>query len=260
MSFRLRLTALASLAVAVAVIGVSFVVYYTDRHELISQVDSDLSESRTLSPLNAVVGIRTDGNAQVAQSVTFGRGGKRVQFRGPQKLPPVFNVVLPRSSTAVQVRLTSRNARATPSKAPPRFSTTTIKGVPTRVLTLLAPQQTVTISRSLLDVDRNLDHLRWLLVFICLGGIGAAAILGALVSGRAMAPLRRLTETTERIIDTGALSERTGQRGRDEISRLSTRLDELLATLEQSLRAQRQLVADASHELRTPITTLRANF
>ncbi len=135
-----------------------------------------------------------------------------------------------------------------------------IKGVPTRVLTISSRNQIVTISRSLVDVDRNLARLRWLLVFISLGGIGAAAILGALVSGRAVAPLRRLTETTERIVETGDLSERTGQRGRDEISRLSTRLDELLATLETSLRTQRQLVADASHELRTPIATLRANF
>ncbi len=45
MSFRLRLTVLASLAVAVAIVGTSFVVYYTDRHELIAQVDSDLTQS-----------------------------------------------------------------------------------------------------------------------------------------------------------------------------------------------------------------------
>jgi two-component system sensor histidine kinase MprB len=101
--------------------------------------------------------------------------------------------------------------------------------------------------------------LRWLLVFTCLGGIGVATLLGTLVSGRAIAPLRRLTETTERIAETGELSARTGQHGRDEISRLSAQLDALLATLERSLRTQRQLVADASHELRTPIATLRAN-
>ncbi|MES1248368.1 MAG: HAMP domain-containing sensor histidine kinase, partial [Actinomycetota bacterium] len=83
--------------------------------------------------------------------------------------------------------------------------------------------------------------------------------LGLLVSGRAVAPLRRLTETAERIVETGDLSERTGKEGRDEISRLPAKLDELLATAEAALLAQRQLVADASHEPRTPIATLRAN-
>ena len=48
MSFRLRLTMLVSLAVAVAIVGTSFVVYYTDRHELIGQVDSDLTQSLTV--------------------------------------------------------------------------------------------------------------------------------------------------------------------------------------------------------------------
>jgi two-component system sensor histidine kinase MprB len=100
--------------------------------------------------------------------------------------------------------------------------------------------------------------MTWL-ALICLGGVGAAALLGALVSGRALAPLRRLTETTEQIVGSGDLTQRTGQRGRDEVSRLSLRLDELLATLEGSLRTQRQLVADASHDLRTPLATLRAN-
>jgi two-component system sensor histidine kinase MprB len=141
-----------------------------------------------------------------------------------------------------------------------RFTTQKIAGQPSRVLTLASGAKTIRISSSLVEVQRNLSHLRELLVLISLGGIGVAALLGAAVSRTAVAPLRRLTETTERIIDTGDLSERTGQRGRDEVSRLSARLDELLATLEASLRTQRQLVADASHELRTPIATLRANF
>ena len=83
MSFRLRLTALASLAVAVAIIGASFVVYYTDRHELIRQVDSDLSESRNLSPLDAVVGIQTASAPHGVKAVTIGPDGKRVQRPNP---------------------------------------------------------------------------------------------------------------------------------------------------------------------------------
>jgi two-component system sensor histidine kinase MprB len=257
MSFRLRLTVLVSLAVAVAIVATTFVVYYTDRHELMVQIDGDLSASRTLAPVMRVAG---PPPGQLKRRATIRKDSAQSGVTpASSHLRPV-SVVLPRSSTAVQVDVARRKAGATPTTSPPRFSTETIGGVPTRVLTLVSKNETVRISRSLVEVDRNLARLRWLLVLISLGGIGAAAMLGAFVAGRAVAPLRRLTETTERIVDAGDLSQRTGQRGRDEISRLSARLDELLGTLDESLRTQRQLVADASHELRTPIATLRANF
>jgi two-component system, OmpR family, sensor histidine kinase MprB len=256
MSFRLRLTVLVAVAVAVALVGASLVVYYTDRHELADQVDSDLTSTQYVAPLNAVVGLPVRAGFVAQGRVVQRPAHPKTQY--VRKLPPFFRVILPHSSAVLQVDVVRRKPSASPNVAR-RFTTETIKGVPWRVLTLSLPGLTVRISRSLVDVDRNLSHLRWLLVLISLGGIGAAALLGALVSRRAVAPLRRLTETTERIIDTGDLSERTGQHGRDEISRLSFRLDELLETLEASLRAQRQLVGDASHELRTPLATLRAN-
>jgi two-component system, OmpR family, sensor histidine kinase MprB len=248
MSFRIRLTVLVASAVAVAIVGASVVVYYTDRSQLMSQVDSDLDTTLSLPPLNT-------GFAAVPP------GKRGVQFGS---IPAGSRqIVLPGTQKAVQVSVHRRIGAAGPTLNVPttrRFTTQVIAGQRWRVLTLASGGKTIRISSSLVEVDRNLSHLSFLLVLISLGGIGVAALLGAAVSRTAVAPLRRLTETTERIIDTGDLSERTGQRGRDEVSRLSVRLDELLATLEASLRTQRQLVADASHELRTPIATLRANF
>ncbi len=249
MSFRLRLTVLVAAAVAVAIVGASVVVYYTDRSQLMSEVDSDLTRTLSLPSLNAAYG--GAAAAKLKQGLAH---------FGP--IPPGSRqVIVPGTQKAVRVRV--RGKIGGPSLNVPttrRFTTQTIAGQPSRVLTLASGAKTIQISSSLVEIERNLSHLRELLVLISLGGIGVAALLGAAVSRTAVAPLRRLTETTERIIDTGDLSERTGQRGRDEVSRLSTRLDELLATLETSLRTQRQLVADASHELRTPIATLRANF
>jgi two-component system sensor histidine kinase MprB len=266
MSFRLRLTVLAALAVAVALVGASFVVYFTDRSELIGQIDSDLRESLTLPRLASVVGGPGAAGNPTGLRLNGAQGG--AVLSRPPKLPVSFRLVLPRSSAAVQVHVGPARTRGnvhrslkTVATAPKTlFTTKLIKNVPIREFKISMSNVTITISRPLVEVERNLSHLRWLLFLICIGGTGIAAILGALVSGRALAPLRRLTETTERIIDTGDLRERIGHRGRDEISRLSARLDELLATLEVSLRTQRQLVADASHELRTPIATLRANF
>jgi two-component system sensor histidine kinase MprB len=258
MSFRLRLTVLASLAVAVAIVGTSVVVYYTYRHELIGQLDRDLESTLELPPLSLLA----KGPPSSFETVAGQGELQRPELFTPTRLQTGFyKVVLPRVAAAVQVHVAARRPGRAAARRAPRFTTVrSPNGVPMRVFTVVLPSQTVTISRPLVEVDRNLSHLRWLLGLICLGGIGAAALLGALVSGRAVAPLRRLTETTEQIVETGDLSRRTGRRGRDEISRLSARLDELLASLEVSLGTQRQLVADASHELRTPIATLRANI
>jgi two-component system, OmpR family, sensor histidine kinase MprB len=253
MSFRLRLTVLVASAVAVAIVGASVVVYYTDRSQLMSQVDSDLRTTLRLPPLNVAFTNVTPAGKLLQRAAARYRAipaGSR-------------QIILPGTQKAVLVNVHKKLEAAgltVPVPTTQRFSTQTIKGERWRVLTLASGGKTIQISSSLVEVDRNLSHLGFLLVLISLGGIGVAALLGAAVSRTAVAPLRRLTETTERIIDTGDLSERTGQRGRDEVSRLSARLDELLATLETSLRTQRQLVADASHELRTPIATLRANF
>lgn len=244
MTFRMRLTLLATLAVAIALVGASMVVYYSYRHDLLRQADGDLASSLTLASINKMV---------VLDSTAFQNAGKT---------PRVLHVVLPGSSTAVVVRrqpTISISPGFTAPAGPYRYTTVTYNGVPQRQLVIFGLNSAVTITRSLADVDRSLSRLRWLLFLTCAGGIGVAALLGTLVSGRAIAPLRRLTETTERIAETGELSARTEHRGRDEISRLSTQLDALLATLEESQRTQRQLVADASHELRTPLATLRAN-
>jgi len=281
MSFRLRMTILVSLAVAVAIVGTSFLVYYTDRRELIEQVDGDLVATESLPPINALIAAPPVGLSPGGLAMYSAGKSLETQVKGarsfvvhissggstssPKGLPFKHKeLVLPGTGTAVGVELVTGGPATVPktAKAKPTFSNELVgaKRVPSRVLAVHTTFGKILISRSLTDVDRNLSHLRWLLVLISGGGVGVAAVLGAFVSRSAVAPLRKLTETTDRIVETGDLTERIGQRGSDEISRLSSRLDELLATLDASLAAQRQLVADASHELRTPIAALRANF
>jgi two-component system sensor histidine kinase MprB len=123
-----------------------------------------------------------------------------------------------------------------------------------------SPGWAVQLARPLTEVDESLARLRTFLILIAVSGIGAAAALGLVVSRAALAPVRRLTDTAERVTRTGDLSERIDVGGRDELSRLATSFNSMLAALEESTRAQRQLVADASHELRTPLTSLRTNI
>ena len=141
------------------------------------------------------------------------------------------------------------------------FSDATVEGTHVRMLTVPVGQgYALQLVRPLDEVDKLLDRTRWILIFVALGGIGVAAILGVLVARGALAPVRRLTREAEVVAETQDLTHRIDVHGHDDLARLGTSFNTMLAALEESQRAQRQLVADASHELRTPLTSLRTNI
>jgi two-component system sensor histidine kinase MprB len=173
--------------------------------------------------------------------------------RGDGKvLSPLGDVRLPVPDGAVSVA----NGRA-----PGFYSDADIANTHVRMLTFqYSPGYAVQVARPLTEVDESLARLRTFLIFIALVGVGGAAALGLVVSRAALAPVRSLTDTAERVSKTGDLSERIEVSGKDELSSLAESFNSMLAALEESTRAQRQLVADASHELRTPLTSLRTNI
>ncbi len=85
-----------------------------------------------------------------------------------------------------------------------------------------------------------------------------SVLLGWLVAGRVLRPLRTITATTRDISESN-LHERLDVRGPDdELKELGDTIDGLLERLDASFRSQRQFVANASHELRTPLARQRA--
>lgn len=93
---------------------------------------------------------------------------------------------------------------------------------------------------------------------LALGLVGiAAAGVGWLVAGRALAPIHRITETARRVADR-SLHERIALDGpRDELTELANTFDDMLERLDRSFDGQRRFVGNASHELRTPLTINR---
>jgi two-component system sensor histidine kinase MprB len=112
------------------------------------------------------------------------------------------------------------------------------------------------------QVDDALSHQLLLLVIIAAAGIALAALLGLVVARTALAPIARFTRQTEAIAANPDRldSERVDVHGGGELARLAQTFNNTLDALERSVQAQRNLVADASHELRTPIATIRANL
>ncbi len=86
---------------------------------------------------------------------------------------------------------------------------------------------------------------------------GLSGLLGWVVAGRVLRPLRTMTAVTRQISDTN-LDQRLAIAGpRDELRELADTIDGLLERLQWSFESQRRFVTNASHELRTPLTTMR---
>jgi two-component system sensor histidine kinase MprB len=246
-SLRARLTVVAAAAVAAAVLLASALVYVAVRSELRGQIDESL---RRGGELLARAPLDPDGRP----------GGDRPG--------PGFRVLpaAPLEGVRVYAQLITEDGVAAPGRGgqgliePSERATAVAAGLEdafvedaeaggthVRVLTQpVEPGVALQIARSLAEVDDTLGRLRWILAAVSLGGIAAAAALGLVVSRSALRPVARLTAAAERVSETRDLTERIEVDGRDEVARLAASFNAMLAALDASVGAQRQLVTDAS--------------
>jgi two-component system sensor histidine kinase MprB len=232
MSFRQRLTLMTALAIAATVSAASFAVWVVAKHELYDQLDSTLIQQATQQPgpfhgSAYTVIVRPDGDQIGA-------------LHG-------------------QIPITDRVRRLMASGAGYYFANTTVQGIAARELVQASGGGAILTVQPLGPTQHALVRIRFWILLVGGIGIAIAAALAALVATATLRPVRRLTAAAENVAATGDLSERVDVAGKDELGRLATRFNAMLAALEDSVGRQRRLVADASHELRTPLTAARTN-
>lgn len=106
--------------------------------------------------------------------------------------------------------------------------------------------------------DQALDNFRLIEKEILPLLVLLASLLGYWLSGRSLAPVNRIIETAE-LIGAQNLSRRLEvPRARDELRRLTETLNAMLARIDTSFKRITQFTADASHDLRTPLTVIRS--
>jgi two-component system, OmpR family, sensor histidine kinase MprB len=289
MSFRRRITLVSAAAVAIAVVLASLLTYLLTSHQLRGLLDTQLSSradslrfvahSPTRHSRSALANLIKDQDSGQAptQSAASTQGSSPLdnlpprpgQVRGYQQLLGSSGHVLFRSSANVTLPVDAHTRELASGKSGRYFRDARVNGIHMRILAEhIAPGRAVQVAQQLTEVDTLLRHLRLILALLDIGGIALAALLGRLVAGAAVWPLKRLTQATEHVTETQDLSERIETvGGEDELGRLAMSFNAMLDALERSMgaldesvHAQRQLVADASHELRTPVTSLRTNI
>jgi two-component system sensor histidine kinase MprB len=265
-NLRTRMAAVAGVAVAITVVALAVTQYEAARSTLRGQIDSALRDraqslATPFPPRGQGEGQGGPGDhddhARSPQN-PFGDAAGKVQFLSPT------GAIIPSGSTTTATTRLPVDARAralAASGSGSHLGDATVSGVHLRVLTVArAPAGAVQIARPLTEVDRALRQLLWILLAVGAVGILVAALLGGVVARAALAPVSRFTRQTEALTANPDLSQRLEIEGEDELARLARSFNATLDALERSAEAQRHLVADASHELRTPISSLRANI
>ena len=147
------------------------------------------------------------------------------------------------------------------------YSTITYQGQHVRVYTLInndfGSGDIIQTARSEQDIEQSLSDLRSLLFREGAIVLAFALIAGWLISWGVLAAVRNMTSTAQRISASRDFSQRVPSKssiGRDELATLATTFNEMLANLEESYQRQQRFVADASHELRAPLTSIRCNL
>jgi signal transduction histidine kinase len=119
----------------------------------------------------------------------------------------------------------------------------------------------IEVGRPMKETDEALTEIRGTLL---IGGILALLVTSLpayFIAGRALDPIREVSRVARRVERTSDFSQRLVERPtRDEIGELTATFNDLIQRIEQTLAAHSRFLAEASHELRRPLTILRTNL
>jgi two-component system, OmpR family, sensor kinase len=253
---RMRLTAAFALAIVVVLVAMALFVYVRQRADLDETIDDGLrSRSDNVAALvrQSNRGLAGDQELRLAESEeSFAQlltpAGRLVDgTRGPRK--PALS--------AVEAR---RAARA------PTFFEHDVAGIdgPARVLArpvTVGARPLIVVTGTQME-DRN-DALSGLVTSFLIGGTIAVLVasgVGYLLATAGLAPIEAMRQRAMRISLSRGRERLPLPESNDEVRRLGETLNAMLARLEASLERERRFVADAGHELRTPLAVAKTEL
>ena len=257
---RKMVIAFAAVAFFVAALVGSFS-YTVTEHGLRNEIDRSLTSAAATLSAGGTVPTAASTNITDGRAGDGGRGDRdQGIIQAAQTISPVGAIVV-LEGTALPVDPQTAELATHGSTGAQIFRTVSLDGTSYRVLAqaLGSGNGAIQVGRNLKETENILADLAWNTIGIGLGVVAAAAAIGWLVARQITRRLTALTAAAEQVSSTGILAVDIPSRGNDEVTRLSTAMQAMLAELSLSRDDQQRLVQDAGHELRTPLTSLRTN-
>ena len=262
MTIRLQLTLWHTALVGLVLAGFATLVYFVVAHQLSAQFDyaihlQALEASRAAHAVSlGPIGGQTH-RLDVPASAVFGNKTVYVQLLDPN------GRILARSSNLPEPLPTSPTTLTTALGGMEDHVTLSLPGERLDLYSapLLLDDRLIgvlQVAASLQPLEGNLVNLRLALAATVVVATVLATTIGWVLAAKAMRPVDRLTRAADAIGRSADFSNRLAEpRHRDEIGRLATTFNDMLARLDRAVTTQRRFLADASHELRTPVTVIR---
>jgi two-component system OmpR family sensor kinase len=235
-----------------------FVLYGILRHNLLHHHDTPLrtEAGRILKILAEHEDCR---DLTPFQAEKLGQGGGVVLIHEVDGRREVFFVSPEIAADPILPKLTALLPK---NPSTPQFETVEGKDLPWRVLSLpyrskAGTNGVIHVTEDLGDLEETLADLRLALLIFAPVGVLISGLGGYWLAEKALAPVERVT-TMAREIEASNLNRRLPHPGVDcEIGRLVETLNHMFSRLDASFVSMRRFTADASHELRSPLATLR---
>ncbi|MFD9958072.1 ATP-binding protein [Amycolatopsis sp. NPDC058986] len=252
---RMRTTAVAVfvLALAMVVAGVLVVLLLEnslDRNVTESARSTGLQVARQLAKVGAAglsdTGVAATGDAEAVTQVLDARGRPATSDPAIADHPPITDARPAPGQEIVETRSLDIHGDVSSYRTVSRL----VNGP--------GGPYTVISARSLVPVTEASTRLTLLLALIALPLLGISGLAVYRSVGSALVPVERMRRTVAEV-STRDLSARVAlPPGSDEVHRLAATLNSMLDRLASAQAAQRRFVADASHELRSPLSTISA--
>ncbi|HYH48500.1 MAG TPA: ATP-binding protein [Acidimicrobiia bacterium] len=260
-SVRARTTALSMLVVAAAlgVCAVNLVVIVS--RSLVRNVDEtnltraeDVAARARAGALGRIIPVSGGASDKTVFIQVVDQAGSVVASSENYLDPNAFIYVYPEEGT--QHRILLRHTVHGPPLAPEKnFRVVVLTGQ-----TPTGPANVI-VATEMEQAEETVADLRRALAYGVPGVLALAGLLVWLLVGRALRPVELIRSQVAAITDTASLDRRVGEPPiDDEVGRLAQTMNAMLDRLQRSTERQRRFVADASHELRSPLASSRAQL